>query len=60
MALESIVDILVERDGMSRSDAEKEVQEAKRRVRRGENPEDILYEDFGLEPDYVFELCGPL
>lgn len=56
MHLEKIEDILVNRDGMSPEDAIAEVAEARRRVRRGENPEDILFEDFGLEPDYIFQL----
>lgn len=56
MHLERIEDILVNRDGLTPADAKKEVAEARRRVRRGENPEDILYEDFGLEPDYIFQL----
>lgn len=55
---ETIVDILVRRDGMSRSEAEEAVQEAKDRVSNGENPVEILEEEFGLEPDYIFELIG--
>lgn len=53
---ESIVDILVRRDGMDRSEAEDLVAEAKKRVEEGEDPETILHEEFGLEPDYIFEL----
>lgn len=58
--MERIADILVRRDGVARADAEEQVQDAKRRVLEGEDPEEILYEDFGLEPDYVFELLEPL
>lgn len=54
--LESIVDILIRRDGMSREDAETLLADAKRRVSEGEDPEEILYDVFGLEPDYVLEL----
>ena len=54
--MESIVDILVERDGLSQDAAEFEVEQARKRVVAGENPETILREDFGLEPDYVWEL----
>lgn len=53
---ETIVDILVRRDGMDRSEAEDLVAEAKKRVAEGEDPETILHEEFGLEPDYIFEL----
>jgi hypothetical protein len=57
---ERIADILMERDSMSRSEAEEMVHDAKVRVLNGEDPEEILYDDFGLEPDYVFELLEPL
>ena len=40
---------LITRDGYSKA-------EARERVANGENPEEILYEDFGLEPDYIFDL----
>lgn len=55
-----IADILMSRDSMSRSEAEEMVHDAKVRVLNGEDPEEILYDDFGLEPDYVFELLEPL
>lgn len=54
--LESIADILVRRDGCDRSEAEDLVAEAKERVANGEDPETILHDEFGLEPDYIFEL----
>ena len=53
---ESIVDILMRRDEMTRADAEAMLEDAKQRVSDGEYPEDVLYEDFGLEPDYIFQL----
>ena len=57
---ERIADILMSRDSMARSEAEEMVHDAKVRVLNGEDPEEILYDDFGLEPDYVFELLEPL
>ena len=54
--ISSLVSVLMRRDDLSQSEAEKLVNDAKRRVRNGENPEEILYEDFGLEPDYFFDL----
>lgn len=54
--LESIEDILVRRDGMTRDEATEAVGEARQRVADGENPEEILEEEFGLEPDYIFQL----
>lgn len=47
---------LMKRDGYTREEAREALREARKRVLEGENPEDILYEDFGLEPDYIFDL----
>ena len=47
---------LIQRDGYSREEASEALREARERVLDGENPEDILHEDFGLEPDYIWEL----
>lgn len=52
----SIVKIIMRRDGLTRTEAEEMVMEARQRVRDGEDPKEILYEDFELEPDYVMEL----
>lgn len=51
-----IVRVLMERDGCSREDALDLLNDARERVLDGENPEDILMDDFGLEPDYIFDL----
>lgn len=51
-----LVSILMNRDGLDRSEAEEWVSEARERVMEGENPEEILHEEFGLEPDYLFDL----
>lgn len=53
---ESIVDILVRRDGMRLDEAKALVRHARERVAEGEDPEEILLEEFGLEPDYIFQL----
>lgn len=52
----SLINVLVKRDGVSRLDAIQVIREARLRVFNGENPETILHEEFGLEPDYVFDL----
>lgn len=52
----SLINVLIKRDGISRLDAGNIIREARVRVFNGENPETILYEEFGLEPDYVFDL----
>lgn len=54
--LQSIKEILVERDGLSESEAVEQIEGAKERVLEGEDPEEILLEEFGLEPDYLFDL----
>jgi predicted RNase H-like HicB family nuclease len=48
--------ILMRRDGYTREEAREALKEARQRVLDGEDPEEILHEDFGLEPDYVFDL----
>jgi len=50
--------VLMRRDEMSAEEADEMIQEARERVEVGEDPEDILYEEFGLEPDYVLDLLG--
>ena len=47
---------LIQRDGYSREEAREALQEARERVTNGEDPEEILYEDFGLEADFIFDL----
>ena len=53
---ETIVQILMRRDGMTLEDAEEQLAEAREAVRHGEDPEEVLLDYFGLEPDYIFEL----
>ena len=48
--------ILMERDGFSYEEARRAVKEARERVYAGEDPEELLYEEFGLEPDYMEDL----
>jgi hypothetical protein len=44
------------RDELSAAEAQALIDEARLEVAQGRDPEEILYEDFGLEPDYVFDL----
>ncbi len=55
-AFYELVAVLMERDGLSRQDAIFAVNDARLRVHEGDDPADVLYEDFGLEPDYIFAL----
>lgn len=54
--MNEIVQVLMERDGMTEEFALQTVQQAQTRVYQGEDPEEILREEFGLEPDYIFNL----
>lgn len=51
-----IVLVLIQRDGMDKYDAEDMLEEARREVAAGADPEEVLYNDFGLELDYIFNL----
>jgi len=49
--------VLMERDGMTGIDADLEIKDIKYRViQGGENPEVILRDEYGLEPDYLWDL----
>ena len=52
----SLKNVLIKRDGISACEADSYIEEARARVHNGENPEHILFNEFGLEPDYIFDL----
>ena len=54
--MNKIVEILMQRDGLSRLDAEAQLKEGRAVVAEGDDPEDVLHDMFGLEPDYIFDL----
>jgi len=56
MKSNNIVKVLMNRDGLSKEDAFEALKWAKERMFEGEDPEEILLEEFGLEPDYIFDL----
>jgi hypothetical protein len=56
MAKSQILTVLMQRDGYTREEAEVVLQEARQQVQDGADPEELLYEEFGLEPDYIWEL----
>jgi hypothetical protein len=47
---------IMQRDGLTSEEADEMINDARERVMEGENPDEILHEDFGLEPDYIFDL----
>ena len=58
--MRTIKQILMERDGLTESEAEDEISDARQdlqdRLNDDEMPFDICAEWFGLEPDYLDEL----
>ncbi len=58
MPNETLKEVLIRRDNMTAEDADEMIAEARERVFDGEDPEEILLEEFGLEPDYIFDLIG--
>ena len=58
MSTETIKQVLMRRDGLSADEADEMVAYAKELVADGQDPEEVCYEEFDLEPDYAFELLG--
>lgn len=56
MALETLKEILMRRDGLSAAEAQYLIDEARQAVIEGADPEEVLHDEFGLEPDYFWEL----
>jgi predicted RNase H-like HicB family nuclease len=56
--MESLLKVLMERDGLSKDEALQQIEEAREEVLEGADPEEVLADWFGLEPDYVFDLLG--
>lgn len=53
-----LVAVLMRREELGRDEAEQLVADARREVEDGEDPEEILHDWFGLEPDYIYDLMG--
>ena len=53
-----VVEILMNRDGMTREEAEEKVQEVREMIVCASvlEAEDILIDELGLEMDYIFDL----
>ena len=51
-----LISILVNRDGVSEQEAVAILNECGEMVRDGYDPESVLHEELGLEPDYFFDL----
>jgi len=51
-----IENILILRDIISQEEAANRLAEGKLRVNQGEDPTEVLEKEFGLEPDYIFDI----
>lgn len=54
--MESLREVLRRRDGLSGDEADELIEEARERVADGEDPEEVLLDEFGLEPDCFWDL----
>lgn len=54
--MNTLIQVLMDRDGLTKQEATTVIRDAQNLVRDGADPEEVLYEEFGLEPDYVFDL----
>lgn len=48
--------IIMERDELTSEQADELIEDARQRVLEGEDPAEVLEEEFGLEPDYFWDL----
>jgi hypothetical protein len=54
--MKTLKEVLMERDDLSSDEADELIKEAREQVYNGEDPEEVLFNEFGLEPDYVMDL----
>lgn len=54
--MNALKQILRERDGLSGVEADDILNDLGDLVFAGENPEELLMDELGLEPDYLFDL----
>lgn len=52
----AIIDVLIDRDGYSKSEAIAALKEARLMINAGMDPEEVLMTEFNLEPDYLYDL----
>ena len=54
--MESLQSVLMHRDDMTAQEACETIDDLRKRVMGGENPEELLLDELGLEPDYIFDI----
>ena len=52
----SIKEVLMRRDGLDEADADELISEARELVANGADVDEVLRYEFGLEPDYMWDL----
>jgi hypothetical protein len=52
-----LIEVLMERDELTREEAQELIDGARAEIAEGEDPEEILFA-WGLEPDYLEDLLG--
>lgn len=57
--MDTIVDVLMRRDHLTREEARQHVLDAHEMFLEGADPEELCMSEFGLEPDYVFDIINP-
>lgn len=56
--MQTLKQVIMRRDDLSEKEADQIIKEAQEAVIHGADPEEVLYQEFGLEPDYIFDLLG--
>lgn len=54
--MDALLTTLINRDNLSKKEAMILINDMAQQVLEGEDPEEVLMSDVGLEPDYVMEL----
>lgn len=54
--MESIKQVIIRRDDLTIQEADALIMEARKEVLEGADPEEVLYNYFRLELDYIFDL----
>lgn len=55
--MKSLKETIMERDELTSKEADELIEIARQRIyEENDDPEEVLHEEFGLEPDYIFDL----
>lgn len=53
---EPLKQVLMRRDELTSAQADEQIAEMRRQVLEGADPEEVLHDEVGLEPDYIMDL----